>query len=113
MFLKWYSPKILFKYNKEDENIGVQRLCLRELPAELHSIIKLKLYVTIQEQEQKLGFQLNPLRSSEIPVTQINRVLQSKLKSNKPSCYANWYENFIKRLFLIVANKKSNIPLTL
>ena len=67
MFLKWYSPKILFNYNQE---------------------VLLK----------KLGFQLNPLHSSEIPETQTNRILQSELKRNKPYCYANWYENFIKKI---------------
>ena len=62
---------------------------------------------------ETLGFQLIPLRSSEIPVKQIQSFNLS-FKSKKTSCYANWYENFTNWYEnLLVTNKKSYIPLTL
>ena len=50
MFLKLYRPNILLSISKKKRTGHKQ--CLGKLPAELHSIIKLKLYVIIQEHDQ-------------------------------------------------------------
>ena len=80
MFLKLYRPNILLSISKK-KRTGREH-CLGKLPAELHSIIKLKLYVTIQEHDQYT----KDTRLPAEPLTWMgntcntNLILQSKLK---------------------------------
>ena len=84
----------------------------KELPAELHSIIKLKLYVTIQEHDQ---FAKDTRLIAE-PFTLMgntchtNLILQSNLKCKNLLVMKNDIRISLKDS-LTVTNKKSYIPL--